>query len=92
MANTFTDGVYVVDTVGVLTQRTGKPTLDPIHITSIVYTGTGTATIKDNQDTANTLLTLTVAAGSVVVPLNRSFPHGLQVSAISGGTLFFFIK
>lgn len=92
MANTFTDGVYLVDTAGVLTQRTGKPILDPIHITSIVYTGTGTATIKDNQASPNTLLTLTVAAGSVVVPMHRSFPHGLQVSEISGGTLFFYIK
>ena len=91
MANALTNGVYLVDTAGTLSQGSWKAVTDPIHVKTFVYTGTGTVTIKDNQSTPGTLLTLTVAGGSVAVPVNTVFPHGLQITTITGGTLYVFL-
>lgn len=99
MANTLTNGVYLIDTAGVLKENANtdpalgvvRTSTSPIHIKTFVYTGTGTVTIKDNQTSPATLLTLTVSGGSVSVPINTTFLNGLQVTTITGGTLYVFL-
>ena len=93
MANSYASGVYTVTEAGIVRERSDKTAIEPITVRAFLMTGTGTATIKDNQATAATLFTIS-AAGNASLSFGSKgfqFPHGLQITTITGGTLYVFV-
>lgn len=93
MANILADHIFVCDTTGVL-KEDFVVALDPLRIKAFIYTGIGTVTLKDNRTSALTVLTLTAAGPTISVEFGSKgfvFPHGLQITAITGGVLYVYI-